>query len=138
MSESIPTETPYIFTDSDGPDQPGGAADASTLSDSSPDNAVPIIADAFGEFWKKHPIHQSGLDDETLGKFREFAANIWNNARFDLGLKQIAAMDKLCTIGINPHLHPTLDSCVEAAVRMVTNLRKDLANIEAHGARETK
>lgn len=107
------------------------------MSESIPIEA-PLIADAFGEFWEKHPIHQSGLNDETLGKFREFAANIWNNARFDLGLKQIAAMDKLCTIGINPHLHPTLDSCVEAAVRMVTNLRKDLANIEAHGARETK
>ena len=87
---------------------------------------APIVVDAFGKFWQSHPIHQSGLDDEALAKFRDFAANIWNNARFDLGMKQIEAMDKLCSIGINPQIHPTLDSCVDAAVRMVENLRKDL------------
>ena len=97
------------------------------MSDATTTETTPLIADAFGEFWEKHPIHQSGLDDEALAKFREFAANIWNNARFDMGLKHLAAMDRLHSIGLNPDMHPTLEATVEGVLRMVTNLRKDLA-----------
>ena len=98
------------------------------MSDTHPAETAPLIADAFGEFWEKHPIHQSGLDDAALEKFREFSANIWNNARFDMGLKHLAAMDGLLALGLNPDMHPTLESCVEGVTRMVGNLRKDLAN----------
>ena len=98
------------------------------MSDAIPTETAPLIADAFGEFWKKHPIHQSGLDDETLAKFRDFAANIWNNARFDLGLQHLSAMDRLQSLGLNPDMHPTLEATVEGVLRMVGNLRKDLKN----------
>lgn len=98
------------------------------MSDAIPTETAPLIADAFGEFWEKHPIHQSGLDDAALAKFREFSANIWNNARFDMGLKHLSAMDGLLALGLNPDMHPTLESCVEGVTRMVGNLRKDLSN----------
>lgn len=98
------------------------------MSESLPTETPPIVADAFGEFWKKHPIQQSGLDDAALEKFRDFAANIWNNARFDLGLQHLSAMDRLQSLGLNPDMHPTLEATVEGVLRMVGNLRKDLKN----------
>ena len=50
------------------------------------------------------------------------------NARFDMGLKHLSAMDGLLALGLNPDMHPTLESCVEGVTRMVGNLRKDLSN----------
>lgn len=86
------------------------------------------LADPFAEFWARHPIHEKGLPPEIVASFREFAAGIWNGARFELGLKQLAAIDKLCSLGLNPEMHLTLEASVEGVMRMVANLRKDLAN----------
>lgn len=86
------------------------------------------LADPFIEFWDRHPIHEKGLPKEIVESFREFAAGIWNGARFELGVKQLAAIDKLCSLGLNPEMHLTLESCIEGVTRMVANLRRDLAN----------
>lgn len=88
----------------------------------------PAVVDPFTAFWDRHPIHEKGLPPEVVASFREFAAGIWNGARFELGLKQLAAIDRLCSLGLNPEMHLTLEASVEGVTRMVTNLRKDLAN----------
>ena len=82
------------------------------------------LADPFEAFWGGHAVHQSGFDDDTLAKFREFAAGVWNAARFELGCQHLSAMEKLYALGLNPEFHTTLDASVDGVVRMVSNLRK--------------
>jgi hypothetical protein len=52
-----------------------------------PENVVRLIDDPFNDYWTGHPIHGTNIDPEMVGQFREFAANVWNAARFDMAMR---------------------------------------------------
>lgn len=52
-----------------------------------PEETPKLMEDPFLAFWEDHRVNRSGLPPEVVEEFRQFAAEIWNAARFEIAAR---------------------------------------------------
>lgn len=69
-----------------------------------PENQTPAV-DPFIEFWEAHEVHSKNFPPEVAAEFRAFAVNVWNAARYDIGLRYSDLLTGVLTPSDGETLH---------------------------------